>query len=95
MLLSVCHVKQVSELPTAQMYAKLHERQQQQQPGSRAHVVEQQQQKQQQQEQQQQQQPGSEGAVDAEQAEPHAVVAAGALQQPVNPAVGDPACEAA
>lgn len=32
---------QAAELPTAQMYAKLHTRQQQQQPGSRAHVVEQ------------------------------------------------------
>jgi hypothetical protein len=32
---------QETELPTAQMYAKMHAQQQQEQPGSRAHVVEQ------------------------------------------------------
>lgn len=37
--LSPTHPDLVEELPTAQMYAKLHARQQQQQPGSRAHVV--------------------------------------------------------
>lgn len=30
---------QAAEMPSAQMYAKLHARQQQQQPGSRAHVL--------------------------------------------------------
>jgi hypothetical protein len=32
---------QETELPTAQMYAKMHAQQQQEQPGTRAHVVEQ------------------------------------------------------
>lgn len=40
--ITVPHCLQLSELPTAQMYAKLHAKQQQQQPGSRAHVVKQQ-----------------------------------------------------
>ena len=35
----VACILQVLELPSAQMYAKLHAQQQQQHPGSRAHVV--------------------------------------------------------